>query len=172
MFWQLAVPILGLVCSGVFQNFLGNRTVLVPFVTILCHTNGQWSCPVRSFFVRTFLPSDLWYVFFQESIFGSSDVYGADDFPRFSASGRDDGALCTRWRVGSLVSCLCEGLKAFGGCLVLLGCFFFSHRINRAFYMMNFRISTFAFCDQVCFCFRRDISNLWILYVPIKVPKV
>ena len=41
MFWQLAVPILGLVCSGVFQNFLGNRTVLVPFVTILCHTNGQ-----------------------------------------------------------------------------------------------------------------------------------
>ena len=64
--------------------------------------------------------------FFQESIFGSSDVYGADDFPRFSASGRDDGALCTRWRVGSLVSWLCEGLKAFGGCLVLLGCFFFA----------------------------------------------
>ena len=62
--------------------------------------------------------------FFQESIFGSSDVYGADDFPRFSACSRDDGALCTRWRVGSLVSWLSEGLKAFGGCLVLLGCFF------------------------------------------------
>ena len=65
MFWQLAVPILGLVCSGVFQNFLGYRTILVPFVTILFHTNGLCSCPVRSFFVRTFLPSDFWYVFFK-----------------------------------------------------------------------------------------------------------
>ena len=118
MFWQLAVPILGLVCSGVFQNFLGNRTVLVPFVTILCHTNGQWSCPVRSFFVRTFLLGNLWYVF------SGVYVYGADDFLRFSACSRDDRAFCTSWRMDSLVSWLCEGLKAFGVCLLLLGCFF------------------------------------------------
>ena len=61
--------------------------------------------------------------------------------------------------------------KGWGGVWGLLDVFFFSHRINRAFYMMNFRISGFAFCDQVCFCFRRDVSNLWIRYVPIKVPK-
>ena len=56
-------PILRLVCSAVFQNFLGYRTVLVLFVTILFHTNGLRSCPVRSFFVRTFLLGNLWYVF-------------------------------------------------------------------------------------------------------------
>ena len=79
-------------------------------------------------------------MFSQESMFGSSDVYGADDFPRFPASGRDDGALCTRWRVGSLVSCLCEGLKAFGVCLVLLGCFFRKKAEFSHFLVLHFHV--------------------------------
>ena len=81
-------------------------------------------------------------MFSQESMFGSSDVYGADDFPRFSACSRDDRALCTSWRVDSLVFWLCEGLKAFRVCLAFLGCFFF--RANKAefshFLVLHFHV--------------------------------
>jgi len=137
MFSRLAAPILGLVCLLFFHNFLGYRTVLALFVTIFFHINGLWSCPVRSFCVRTFLPGNLWYAFSGVDLWFVGCLW-RDDFLRFSACGKDNHALCTSWRVDGLVSWLCEGLKAFRVCLAFLGCFFFG-RIR-----LNFRI--FWFC--------------------------
>ena len=46
-------------------NFLGHRSVLVLFLTILFHKNGLWSYPVRSFFCWYISPRQF-VVFFSE----------------------------------------------------------------------------------------------------------
>ena len=104
MFWRLPYYVLGLVYSGVFLNFRSSRAVLVLVVTILFHKSGLWSCPIRSIFVPTFFFEAICDMFFLESIFRSSDVYGADDFRGFSVCGRDDRTLCTSRRVDSLIA--------------------------------------------------------------------
>ena len=77
-------------------------------------------------FLFVYLCHAICGMFFQDSIFGSSDVYGADDSRGFSVCGRDDRALCTSRRVDSLIAWLWEGLEAFGVCLALFGYLFVS----------------------------------------------
>ena len=118
-------------------NFLASRAVLVLFVTILFHKNGLWSYPVRSFFC-SYISARQFVVCFFRSRYLVRRMYMA--LTIFPACGRDDRALCTSWRVESLVFWLFEGLKAFGVCLVLLGCFFRKNAEFSHFRLLHFHV--------------------------------